>query len=291
MLADLFAIIAPVFVCAGIGLVWARSGRPFDSDVVTALTTLVGTPCLVLSSLLGVGLELQVVGTVAATAFAALAAFAAVGWTVLRVLGLPARSFLPALIFPNTGNMGLPLCLLAFGENGLALAIGFFTVCAVGQFTVGTAIASGSASLRNLARNPIVYALGVALVFMLTGTRPPEWALNTVELLGGMTIPLMLITLGISLARLRVSSMKRSLGLSVLRLGLGFGVGLGLATLLGFEGAARGVVILQASMPTAVFNYLFAQHYRTAPEEVAGMVVISTSLSFLSLPLLLWYVL
>ncbi len=101
----------------------------------------------------------------------------------------------------------------------------------------------------------------------------------------------MLITLGISLARLKVASMPRSLGLSVLRLVMGFAVGIALATALDLEGAERGVLIIQMSMPVAVFNYLFAQRYNTAPEEVAGMVVISTALSFASLPLLLWFVL
>jgi predicted permease len=101
----------------------------------------------------------------------------------------------------------------------------------------------------------------------------------------------MLITLGISLARLKVASVPRSLALSALRLVMGFAIGLALAAALGLDGATRGVLIVQLSMPVAVFNYLFAQRYKTAPEEVAGMVVMSTALSFASLPLLLWFVL
>jgi hypothetical protein len=126
---------------------------------------------------------------------------------------------------------------------------------------------------------------------MLTGTTPPKWIDTTTELLGGIVIPMMLITLGISLARLGVKSIPRSLGLSVLRLAMGFAVGIGVGAALGLEGTAREVLIVQSSMPVAVFNYLFALRYNTAPEEVAGMVLISTVLSFVTLPLLLWFVL
>jgi predicted permease len=138
---------------------------------------------------------------------------------------------------------------------------------------------------------PLLYALAAALVFMVTETTPPDWVNATTDLLGDITIPLMLITLGISLARLKVASVARSLVLSLLRLVMGFAVGVALAAALGLEGAARGVLIIQLSMPVAVFNYLFAQRYQTAPEEVAGMVILSTGLSFATLPLLLWYAL
>jgi hypothetical protein len=214
-----------------------------------------------------------------------------VGGVILRVAGLSPRAFLPALTFPNTGNMGLPLNYLAFGDVGLGLAIAVFTVYAITQFTLGLALASGTFSIRSLARVPVLYALPPALAFMLTGTTPPKWIDTTTELLGGIVIPMMLITLGISMARLGVKSIPRSLGLSVLRLAMGFAVGIGVGTTLGLEGAAREVLIVQSSMPVAVFNYLFALRYDTAPEEVAGMVLISTVLSFVTLPLLLWFVL
>jgi predicted permease len=166
-----------------------------------------------------------------------------------------------------------------------------FTVYATTQFTLGVALASGKASLRSLARVPVLYALPPALAFMLTGATPPKWINATTDILGGIVIPMMLITLGISLARLGVKSIPRSLGLSVLRLGMGFAIGVAIAYALGLEGASRGVLIIQSTMPVAVFNYLFALRYKTAPEEVAGMVVISTVLSFVTLPLLLWFVL
>jgi predicted permease len=100
----------------------------------------------------------------------------------------------------------------------------------------------------------------------------------------------MLITLGVSLAGLRVSDLGRSFLLAVLRLGLGFAVGLGIAYAFGLENTARGVLVLQSTMPTAVFNYLFAHRYATRPEEVAGAVTVSTLLTLAIIPLVLIYV-
>jgi predicted permease len=115
--------------------------------------------------------------------------------------------------------------------------------------------------------------------------------LDTTSLLGDFTIPLMLIALGVSLGRIEVRNLHSSLLLSLFRLLTGFGVSLGVAALLGLEGAARGVLIVQSTMPVAVFSYLFAVRYERKPEEIAGAIFISTILSFLTLPLLLWYVL
>lgn len=291
MTADLFAIIAPVLIAAGIGFGWGRFGRDFDVEFVTSLVTDVGAPCLIFHTLANLSVAAREFVVMVGAAALVLSLSACAGTAVLRAVRLPLRAFLPSLVFANTGNMGLPLSSLAFGEAGLALAIGVFALSAVAQFTVGAAISSGRLSLRLLARMPLLYALPPALAFMLTGAKPPAWLEATTELIGLMTIPLMLITLGVSVAKLTVASVRRSLALAALKLLLGFSLGIGVAHLFHLEGAARGVLIVQSSMPVAVFNYLFAQRYRRAPEEVAGLVVISTALSFLTLPMLLWFVL
>lgn len=291
MTGELFSIVAPVFICAGIGFLWARLGRAFPVEFVTTLVTNIGAPSLVFHTLANLSVSAAAFATMVGATVAVFVACAAVGWAVLAVAGWPQRAFLPPLLWPNSGNMGLPLNYLAFGDVGLGLAIAVFTVYAVTQMTLGMALASGAASLRALVRIPLLYAVAAALLFMLTGSVPPKWINATTELLGGITIPMMLITLGISLARLGVRSMPRSVGLAALRLVMGFAVGVAVATLFGLDGVQRGVLIIQSAMPAAVFNYLFAQRYATAPEEVAGIVVMSTALSFLSLPLLLLFVL
>ena len=95
--------------------------------------------------------------------------------------------------------------------------------------------------------------------------------------MGNCAVPLMLLSLGVALSRLRVAGIGRALAMSALRLGLGFAVGLAVATAMGLEGTLRGVVMLESAMPVAVFNYLWAVRYNTAPEVVAGMVLASTA--------------
>ncbi|MEJ2119491.1 MAG: AEC family transporter [Alphaproteobacteria bacterium] len=291
MYLELFNIIAPVVVCAAIGYGWARLGFPFETPFVTILVTNVATPCLVVATLTKLNVAAETFGQMAGAAALALLIFMVIGAAVLSVAKLSLHSFLPAMMFGNTGNMGLPLALFAFGEEGLALAIAVFAVNATTQFTIGALISSGTVSVRRLVRTPVIWAVALALVFMFTGTKPPIFIANTLTLLGNIAIGLMLLALGVSLARLKVGSIKHTILLSLFRLTMGFSVGYGIAYVLDFEGAKRGVVILACSMPVAVFNYLFAQRYGRAAEEVASVIVTSTLISFATLPLLLLVVL
>ncbi len=291
MLAELAAILAPVFLCAGLGYAWGRGPHPFSLDFVTTLVTNVATPCLIFSTLTKLQVAPAAFAEMVLAGLAALAGFAALGTVVLVVTRQSLRAFLPALTFPNAGNLGLPLVLFAYGEVGLALAIAYFSVVSAAQFTFGVWVASVAAVPRLLLRTPVLYALAAALGFMIAGTEPPRWLANTVELLGGAAIPLLLLSLGVALARMRVRSLPLGLGLAVLRLGAGLLIGLAVAELLGLEPLARGVLVLQSAMPAAVFKYLFAERYGNSPQQVAGVVLISTALSFATLPALLLLVL
>ncbi len=290
MFAEIFSIIAPVFLCAGIGLAWAKKGIPYETEFVTRLVTNVGFPCLIFSTLVKADITPEAMGTMGLASLVTALLFAVIAAPVLRLFRLDQRTFLPSMIFANTGNMGLPIILFAFGEPGLALGISYFAVSAVLLFILGPAIAAGTAKPAEALKTPLVWAVVVALAVKFSGFTVFPWLFNTIDLLGGFTIPLMLITLGVSLAGLQVKSLPLGVALSALRLVMGFGVGWGAAAVLGYEGAARGVLIIECAMPVAVFNYLFAQIHDNRPEEIAGIVLVSTTLSFLTLPALLWFV-
>ena len=287
----LLNIIAPVVVTAGIGFFWAKTGRAFHTETITTLVTNVGSPMLIFSTL--VKLDMTLGAFLEFAVFAALSAlsFCLIGFVILRICQLDIRNYLPGLMFPNTGNMGLPLCFFAFGEAGLALAIAVFTVFSTLQFTFGVWLSSGASSPAQLLRTPLLYGVVIGLGLKAFSLIPPLWVLNTTELIGSLTIPLMLFALGVSLASLSVNHIRLATGLSFLRLIMGFTIGYTLSTFFGLEGVERGVLILECSMPVAVFNYLFSLRYQRAHTHVAGMVVISTLLSFVTLPALLLYLL
>lgn len=287
MLVRLVDILAPVYVVAGLGWWWARSGRRYDTPLVTDLIMTIGAPCLVFGSLTSLEVAPAALATMAVAALAAFSALAVTGAVALGLLGLPRHTYLSPVVFMNAGNLGLPVCLFAFGEAGLALAVVFFAVGALLQFTVGLALWSGRLDVRALARTPLAWAGLAALVFVAAGLRPPEWLARTTALLGGFTIPLMQFTLGVSLGQLGIGPPSRALAVAGLRLGLGLVVGVSLAEAFALEGAARGVFVLDCAMPVAVFNYLLAQRYGRSPESVAGAVVVSTLLAFATVPVLL----
>ncbi|MHC6226023.1 AEC family transporter [Pseudomonas sp. X10] len=290
MLAELFAVLAPVFIVAGIGYGWARSGHVYPTDFIARLVMTIGTPSLVLSTLSRTNLDPGAFASMALACVLAMTAMGLLGVLLSRVFRQQWRVLVPAFMFPNTGNMGLPISLYAFGDHGLALAVAFFLTLSIFQFTIGLAISGSAASIRDLVRNPIVISLALSMPIIFFDLQLPRWLGNTVDLLGGMTIPLMLLTLGVSLASIRLSHLGNGLLLGGLRILLGAGVGWGLGYALGMEPLAHAVLVVQSSMPVAVFNYLLAVRANRSPEQVANLVMCSTVLSFVLLPaILVWW--
>ncbi|HNB25994.1 MAG TPA: AEC family transporter [Alphaproteobacteria bacterium] len=291
MLSQLSAVILPVLLIAGIGFTWAKMGRRFDSVFLTDIATNIGTPCLVAHSLTTLKVAPEDIAQMFGAALCAIAGFCILGLVTLKLLRLSLNSYLPALMFPNTGNMGLPLALFAFHEAGLALAVVYFGCTVTLQFTLGISISAGNLSLSRLVRTPTIYSVAISILMLVFDIPVPTWIENTIGVLGGLTIPMMLLTLGVSIAQLKVNALGRNLFLACVRLGGGFLIALAVTRIFDLPPVAAGVLIIQSSMPVAVFNFLFAQYYGRAHGDVAAMVVISTALSFLTLPLLALFVL
>jgi malate permease and related proteins len=287
LFSSMAAVIAPVFLVAALGFSWIRANLPYDSAFITTFAVNIATPCLVFSALTRAQIAGEQLGIMAAAAVACITIPGLIAYPMLRAARIPWRVYLPALSFPNSGNLGLPICLFAFGQEGLSLGIMFFATMAIGQFTIGPAVAAGKFNLRQLIRTPVLYAVAAALAVLGTGIAMPLWISNTTTLLGNCAVPLMLFSLGVALARLRFGGTTRAIIMSALRLILGIATGYGVSWAMGLEGTIRSVTILQSAMPVAVFNYLWALRYDNSPEEVAAMVLGSTVLAFLVLPLLL----
>ena len=230
LIGILIDVVGPVFLLAAIGYAWARRGEHFDAVFVGHLVNSVGTPALVLDSLLNTRLDLGTLGQMAFGAFLCMGAAMALGWLFVRAQGLSVSTFLPTLVWSNGGNMGLPLTLFAFGERGLALAIAWFSLSAISNYTVGQAIAARGLSFRAILSMPIMWAI-VAVIFCLgTGLRLPSVFMRAAHLLAGVSVPLMLLSLGHSLAKLHVGALPRGTIFATARLFGGFAIGWGVAT-------------------------------------------------------------
>jgi predicted permease len=290
MISEVLTVIAPVFIIAGLGYFWVKRELPFDNATISSLVMYVGSPCLIYSALTSNAAETAALGMMGISAFIVILMSLIFSWVFLKIVGWKLTTYLPALIHPNCGNMGLPLVLLAFGQEGLALGMAYFFVNSISQYTLGMAISSGQFDIRQLMKQPIIWAVIFVLTVILGEFQMPKWFNSTTSILAGLTIPAMLIMLGTSLANLNIASLKETLTISFLRILLGLGLGLLVIEMLSLSGIMAGIVLLQSAMPSAVFNYIFADRFNRESDKVAAVILQSTLISALSLPLLVAWV-
>ena len=283
-------ITAPVFLLAAVGFVWVKLGFEYRVAFVTRLAMTLSVPCLIFVALMKTEVDPD---ALAALSVAALVAYVLVmmgSFVLVKLARLDVQTYLAPLVFGNTGNLGLPLALFAFGEVGLGYAVVVFAVMAILSFTIGIWIVSGGGSLKRVVQEPLVGATILGAVFLWQGWETPEFLTNALELIGQMAIPMMLITLGVAVARLETRAMTQAVVLSVVKLAICLAAGWGAATAFGLEPVAAAVLIVQVATPVAVTSYLLAEKYGAEAQPVAGLVVASTLLSVLALPLILAFV-
>ena len=279
--------IVPVLLLALLGFAMAKTGRAMDGGTTAFLVATVGTPALVFSDLAAAAFDPQKIATLASATAIAIGFYLTAGAIVLKLAGLKLRTYLPSLAFPNSGNLGLPLALYAAGQTGLNDAIIIFSVVSIANMTAGQVIAAGRGKWGRALRSPIIPAVVLGVACAYAHVVLPAWLTNTLSLLSSLTIPLMLLMLGNSLARIQVKGFPRAFALSILRIGMGIVAGFVLAHAFGLTGPERVAFVLQCAMPVAVYNYLFAQMYDNDPEDVASLVIVSTVLSVVTTPILL----
>ncbi len=287
LILTVLEITAPVFLLALVGFVWVKLGFEYRVEFVTRMAMTISVPCLIFVSLMKTQIEPNALATLSLAALAGYALIAAVMALSVKGLGLNSRTYLSPLIFGNTGNLGLPLALFAFGETGLGYAVVVFAVMAVLSFTVGLWLVAGGGSPLRVVKEPLVGATLVGALFLWQGWQTPLFLTNTLQLLGQMAIPLMLVTLGVAVARLETRGIGRAAILSLGKMIVTAASGWAIGSWFGLEPVALAVLILQLATPVAVTSYLLAEKYGADAQSVAGLVVASTLVSVAGLPILL----
>ena len=280
-------IVAPVFLLAGIGFTWVKLGFEYRIQFVTQLAMTLSVPCLIFTSLMRTEIDPTALTTLTLASLAAYGGVTVAAWALVRLMDLSRRTYLAPMIFGNTGNLGLPLALFAFGDVGLSYAIVVFAIMAIWSFTFGIWLVAGAGSLNKVLREPLVGATLLGALFLWQDWETPTFLTNTLVLVGQMAIPIMLITLGVAVARLSPGGIGRAIWLSVLKLALCVAIAWGVAEIFDLGHVAFGVLVLQVATPVAVTSYLLAEKYGADAQEVAGLVVVSTLLAVGALPLLL----
>lgn len=287
LILQVLQIVAPVFILAGIGVIWVKLGWEYRVQFVTRLTMTLSVPALIFVSLMKTNIAPYALRN---TALAAVVAYLGVGLLILAMLKiakLDIRTFLAPLTFGNTGNLGLPLAFFAFGSVGFDFAVVVFAIMAVLSFTIGVWVVSGGGSPISAIKEPIVWATILGGIFLVNGWMLPTWSVNTLELVGQIAIPVMLITLGVAVARLKPGSFGRAIWLSLAKYTVCISISVAVGIFFALPPIALGVLIIQVSTPVAVTSYMLAEKYEADADQVAGLVMVSTLMSVIAIPVLL----
>ena len=283
-------ITAPVFILAAVGYGWVKLGFEYRVEFVTRLAMTLSVPCLIFVALMTADIDPQALGSLSLASFTAYGLVSIVFLGIVKLRKLDTSTYLAPLVFGNTGNLGLPLAMFAFGEEGLSYAVVVFAVMAILSFTIGVLVVAGGGSPIRVIKEPVVAATFLGALFLWQGWQTPIFLTNALELIGQMAIPIMLITLGVAIARLETNNMGRAVWLSAIKVVVSAGAAWTAARWFGLAPIPSAVLIVQLATPVAVTSYLLAKKYGHEAQPVAGLVVASTLLCVISLPLILAFV-
>lgn len=210
-----------------------------------------------------------------------------IGYFSLRGLKLPIKVYLPPVLFANTGNMGLPLILFAFGETGFYIGILYMVSTTVIHYTYGILILNYDTSPFEIFKLPLVYSAIAGVLLGVSQVHVPTSLFRAVDLLGEASIPTMIFALGYKLSEVRLMSVGSSFLAGGMRVLIGFALGLFVVWLFKLEGLVAKVIILQASMPPAIFNFVLAEKYNQDSKTVASIILAGTIISIITTPIIL----
>ena len=286
MIGHILATLLPVFLIAGCGAVYGRYRNP-DIRSLNTLNMELFVPLLVFAVLADRQAPLADYAWLATAAVAVVLGSGVVLWPIAKWLSLDTKVFLPPMMFNNSGNMGVPLLVLAFGPEALPAAVVVFIVEMLLHFSVGLYMLDPRTSLWRLLRMPIVAASLAGLVINVGDVPLPSWLLEAMHKLGGICIPLMLFALGVRLLEIDFNDWRTGLLGTLLCPLSGLVIALPLMWLLPLNPLQTAVLLVFAALPPAVLNYLVAEQYKLAPQKVASLVLIGNLGSLIVMPLTL----
>ena len=285
LILKLIEVLFPVFLVIGIGYWYGKKDPKFDTKFITTFAGNFGLPAIIFYSLTTTNISIELFLRFSYYITLYVMVFSIIGLVILKILNKDIFRLLPPLILPNTGNMGMPLCLFAYGKLGLAIATAATAMILVFHFSLNILLASKKFSIKPLLKCTPVYALLVSLVFVYYKIPAPKFLENATFLIGYSTIFLVLMSLGVALSKLKVFAFKETLIYSIIRVVLGPIVGIAFVKFFNLTGVEAGVMFIQASMPSAVLSFLISEIYspKKISNSVASTVALSTFMSFFTL--------
>jgi predicted permease len=286
----LLDVIIPVFALIGVGYYVGKTDPKFDTSFITKFAANFGSPAIAFYAITSTGISFNLFINFFFYTLLAVLCFSIIGIILLYSQKRDFISELPPLILPNCGNMGLPICLFAYGKIGMGIASAISAVIIISHFTFGIFLASKKISFEIFLKSVPVYAVIIAVGFLYLNMQPPIFIENTTFLLAYAAIGLILMSLGVALTKLKIFSIKNALLSSFARLILGPLVGLFLIYFFELRGYAAGVLLIQCSMPSAILTFLVGSMYssKKVVNSISSVIVCSTIMSFFTIPIVVF---
>lgn len=287
MFLKIISITLPIFTIVLVGFFYSRRVSP-DLGGANKLVVDVALPVLIFISLSAKTFDPIATLSFTGASVLVMCLTGLIAWPMVMLSGSTLKAFLPCAMFTNVGPIGIPLIALAYGPEGVAPAVVLLVMSNVLHFTIGAALMSGKVDWRMVYANPLVWStvLGVASSYWQVSL--PEWVQTSCTMIGGVLVPMMLMSLGARLASSQIADVWVGVRSSVLILAIRLTAALIVLWISPLQGIERGALILFACLPSAVFNYLLADKFQVEPHKVASTVIVGHLFSLVFLPLGIW---
>ncbi|TVQ70176.1 MAG: AEC family transporter [Oceanospirillales bacterium] len=286
----IFQTIFPLLAIVLVGFIYARK-RPTDMSVANKVNIDIFTPALIFSVMSAENFDLPNYYPLAMAAVLVIILSGILIWPLCRIIGVKPKTFLPPMMFSNSGNLGIPLIVLAFGEAALPAAVVLFLVENLLHFTLGLYILDNKTKLLQLLRMPMIIATIAGVAWSYTDWILPAPLRTFVDMLGQIAIPLMLFALGVRMTSIDFTHWKIGVWGAVLAPVTGLAIALSLQPFFQLEAQHFAYLLLFAALPPAVLNYMVSERYNQEPHLVAAIVLIGNVGSLLFIPVVLAFTL
>ncbi|WP_370261017.1 AEC family transporter [Limnobacter sp.] len=290
MLLRIVSVMFPVFAIVAVGYWYGRLKKP-DMRVANQLNMEFFVPALVFAALASKSFDLQSYWLLAVGGVVVILGSGLVAWPLARCLKVDPRLFVPPMMFSNCGNMGLPLAILAFGESALPAAVMLFLVGNTLHYSLGIWMMSPTARLMGLWREPVILASIAGLAVSLLQVQLWQPLYFAIKMLGDVSIPLLLFSLGVRLTQADFSDVRFGLLGAVVCPVAGLLFAALSVWLLPLPPEHAAMLIVFGALPPAVLNFVFAEKYGVQPERMASLVMVGNLMSVLFVAMALYWVL
>ena len=290
MILRILEVIFPIFAIVLIGLIYGKRFLP-DMTLPNRLNMDVFIPALLFAVLTrqaehaGLYLDLALAATLVVIGSGLIA------WPIARLRKIDPKTLCPPMMFCNAGNIGLPLMVMAFGEEAFPAAVVVFLVGNFLHISLGSYLLDHRSHLLQVLMSPMMIAVILAIVVSLSGLQIKEVVMKPVEMIGQIAIPLMLFSLGVRLVGIDLSEWRLGLFSAILAPVIGILIVLMVLPFFEMTKIQQGVLFMFGALPPAVMNFMFAEHYDQEPARVAAIVLIANAFALISIPLALVYAL